>query len=159
LEKAKKNAGNKDVRISGGGTGMGLVVAPLTATVMACVPKHNTGIASGVNNTMARTARLLAIAVLGAIILITFKNTLEMNVNGLNIPDNKKNELINGAGNLAETRPPQNLTEDQTKQVSNIIKTSFIQSFDFIVYVTVALAWLSSLIAMVSVKKGILSEG
>jgi EmrB/QacA subfamily drug resistance transporter len=139
------------------GIGMGVVVAPLTATVMACVPKNNTGIASGVNNTMARTAGLLAIAVLGAIVLITFKNTLSMNVNELNISDNKKTELINNAGNLAETQPPKDLTVDQNKQVNKIIKASFVQSFDLVIYISVVLTWLGSLIAVFTVKKGILS--
>ncbi len=56
------------------GIGMGIVVAPLTAAVMASVPEQNSGIASGINNTMARTAGLLAIAVMGAIIIISFKS-------------------------------------------------------------------------------------
>ncbi|MEJ2492721.1 MAG: MFS transporter [Ignavibacteriaceae bacterium] len=135
------------------GIGMGIVVAPLTATVMECVPKDKTGIASGVNNTMARTAGLLAIAVLGAIILITFKNTLETNVNDLNISENKKTELINNAGDLAETQPPKQITTEQTSQVEQVIKMSFIQSFDFVIYIAVALAWLGSIIAMFTVKK------
>jgi EmrB/QacA subfamily drug resistance transporter len=139
------------------GTGMGIVVAPLTATVMAAVPEHNSGIASGVNNTMARTAGLLAIAVLGAIIIITFKSTLETNVSKLNIPEVKKAELINDAGKLAETQSPKDLTSDQTEQVNKIIKISFIQSFDFIIYISVALTWLGSLIAVMTVKKGILT--
>jgi len=140
------------------GIGMGIVVAPLTATVMAAVPEHNSGIASGVNNTMARTAGLLAISVLGALVIITFKNNLELNVSKLNIPESKKTELINDAGNLAETQPPQNLSGEENFQVKKIIKTSFIQSFNFIIYITVALAVLGSLIAMVTVKKGILSR-
>lgn len=139
------------------GIGMGIVVAPLTATVMASVSEHNAGIASGVNNTMARTAGLLAIAVLGALIIITFKSTLKMNVSELNIADDKKTELINDAGKLAETQPPKNLTKEETEQVTKVIKNSFIESFDFIIYISVALSWLGSLIALMTVKKGILS--
>lgn len=46
--------------------GIGLVatVAPLTATVLAAAPARHAGIASGVNNTVARTAGLLAVAAL-----------------------------------------------------------------------------------------------
>src|SRR5690606_1055794 len=39
-----------------------LLVAPLTATVLASVPTHQAGIASGVNNAVARTGQLLAVA-------------------------------------------------------------------------------------------------
>ena len=44
--------------------GLGLVatVAPLTATVMASVEDHHAGIASGVNNAVARTGQLMAVA-------------------------------------------------------------------------------------------------
>jgi hypothetical protein len=46
--------------------GLGLVttVAPLTATVLASAEERHAGIASGVNNTVARTAGLLAVAAL-----------------------------------------------------------------------------------------------
>jgi EmrB/QacA subfamily drug resistance transporter len=46
------------------GIGLTLVVAPVTATVLAAVDSSHSGIASGVNNAVARIANLLAVAVL-----------------------------------------------------------------------------------------------
>ena len=46
--------------------GLSLIVAPLTATVLADTREHEAGIASGVNNAVARVAGLLGIAVVGA---------------------------------------------------------------------------------------------
>jgi MFS family permease len=44
--------------------GLSITVAPLTATVLAAAPAHQVGVASAVNNDVARTAGLLAVAVL-----------------------------------------------------------------------------------------------
>ncbi|HEY2206865.1 MAG TPA: MFS transporter [Pseudonocardia sp.] len=46
------------------GLGLALTVAPLTSTALAAAQDRNAGLASGVNNAVARTAGLLAIAVL-----------------------------------------------------------------------------------------------
>jgi hypothetical protein len=46
------------------GLGLTLVVAPVTITVLAAADPRQAGIASGVNNAVARTAGLLAVAVL-----------------------------------------------------------------------------------------------
>ena len=46
------------------GLGLSATVAPLTATVLASADPRRSGLASGVNNAVARTASLLAVAVL-----------------------------------------------------------------------------------------------
>jgi EmrB/QacA subfamily drug resistance transporter len=54
------------------GFGMGLLVSPLSAAVMMAVPDRETGIASAVNNTVARMAGLMATAALGGLITVVF---------------------------------------------------------------------------------------
>lgn len=48
------------------GLGLAITVAPLTATVLAAAPSEHAGIASAVNNGVARAAGLIAVAVLPA---------------------------------------------------------------------------------------------
>lgn len=48
------------------GLGLALLVAALTSTVLTAAPDHNAGIASGINNAVARAGSLLAIAALPA---------------------------------------------------------------------------------------------
>jgi EmrB/QacA subfamily drug resistance transporter len=59
------------------GLGLAATVAPLTATVLGSVESGHSGLASGVNNAVARVAGLLAIAVLGAIVSASFASSLD----------------------------------------------------------------------------------
>jgi MFS family permease len=53
------------------GLGLAATVAPLTSTVLAAAPTEEAGVASAVNNDIARAAGLLAVAVLPAAAGIT----------------------------------------------------------------------------------------
>jgi hypothetical protein len=54
------------------GLGLAMTVAPLTATVLQAADRRHAGIASGVNNAIARVAGLLAIAAVGAVVSAQF---------------------------------------------------------------------------------------
>jgi EmrB/QacA subfamily drug resistance transporter len=63
--------------------GLAMTVAPLTATVLADADEQNAGIASGVNNAIARVASLVAIAAVGALVAASFGSTLEDDLGAL----------------------------------------------------------------------------
>jgi len=69
--------------------GMTMTVPPLTSTVMASVGEARAGIASGVNNAIARVAGLLAVAALGAVLFASFSQHL------VGLPPARANEALN----------------------------------------------------------------
>ena len=68
------------------GLGLAMTVAPLTTTVLDSVEERHVGVASGVNNAVARVAGLLAIAVLGAVISAQFSSALDDELAGRPLP-------------------------------------------------------------------------
>ena len=63
--------------------GLSMTVAPLTATVLADADEHNAGIASGVNNAIARVAALITIAAVGAVVAAQFRSELDSSLGPL----------------------------------------------------------------------------
>jgi EmrB/QacA subfamily drug resistance transporter len=65
--------------------GLSITVAPLTAAVLAGVEERHAGIASGVNNALARVAGLIAIAALGAVVAVHFSAVLDQHLAGVRL--------------------------------------------------------------------------
>ncbi len=62
--------------------GLTLTVAPLTATVLADADERNAGLASGINNAIARVGGLLGVAALGAVVAAQFGSALDSELAG-----------------------------------------------------------------------------
>jgi EmrB/QacA subfamily drug resistance transporter len=63
--------------------GMAMLVSPLSAAVMLATPDRHTGLASGVNNAVARAAGLMAVAALGAVASVVFAATAGADLPGI----------------------------------------------------------------------------
>jgi hypothetical protein len=50
------------------GLGLSMTVAPLTTTVLACADQSDAGIASAINNALARVAGLVGIGIVGVVV-------------------------------------------------------------------------------------------
>ncbi|MGE4428454.1 MAG: DHA2 family efflux MFS transporter permease subunit [Solirubrobacteraceae bacterium] len=69
------------------GLGLAIVVAPLTAAVLADADADNAGTASGVNNAVARVAGLVGIAAVGVVVASSFAGGVETRLRDAGIPD------------------------------------------------------------------------
>jgi EmrB/QacA subfamily drug resistance transporter len=75
------------------GLGLTMTVAPLTAAVLASAPGEHAGVASGINNAVARVASLLAIAAIGAIVAAQFNAGMDRQVSAVDLAPAGKAEL------------------------------------------------------------------
>lgn len=64
------------------GLGLAATVAPLTATVLGSVGQGHSGLASGINNAVARVASLVAIAGIGAVVAGSFQARVDAQLRG-----------------------------------------------------------------------------
>jgi EmrB/QacA subfamily drug resistance transporter len=82
------------------GLGMGITVAPLTTAVMGSVEPEHAGVASGVNNAVARAAGLLAIAALGLLVVARFNRVLEGELATMSLADSVAKVVDSQRGKL-----------------------------------------------------------
>jgi len=134
------------------GLGMALSVAPLTTTVMGAVDASHAGIASGINNAVSRTAGLLAVAVFGLVMLQTFNTNLNRRLDAIEVTSEVKHSLDDQRVKLAGAEIPENLSPTMRGTLRQTIDESFVAGFRRVMMITVALALLSSLSALLLIK-------
>jgi len=112
------------------GIGMAITVPPLTTAVMSAVPRHQAGTASGINNAVARTAGLIAIAVFGVLVSTVFARQLQ---NGLDtipdLPPAVREAVVAQRADLAAAQPPADTDPEIAAAVTDAIDAAFVAGF------------------------------
>lgn len=134
------------------GIGMGITVAPLTTAVMGAVSDDNSGIASGINNTIARAAGVLAIALLGAMAMFTFQKSVEKEVALLEVPSAIKKEIMLETQKLAAAEAPSDLSDVNKMAVNKLLRESFIYAFNKVVIVASIMTFFGGVMAFIYIK-------
>jgi EmrB/QacA subfamily drug resistance transporter len=129
------------------GLGMAISVAPLTTAVMNSVAQNRAGTASGVNNAVARTAGLLAIAVLGIVMLHVFNDRLDRRLAESKLPPSVMQSLEAQRTKLAAIAIPLDQDPAMRQLIRRAIDESFVSGFRTIMAIGAALAVASAITA------------
>jgi hypothetical protein len=126
--------------------GMTLSVAPLTTVVMNSVDDDQAGIASGVNNTAARLAGVLAISLLTAVAVATFSTALAHRLEHAGVSAEVRAELVSQAPQLAAVSFPAEVGF-ATEELRSLVETSYVFAFRVVVLLCAAAALAAALLA------------
>lgn len=133
------------------GLGMSITIAPLTTTVMGAVEDRYAGVASGVNNAVARVAGLLAIAVLGIFVLYAFNISLDSHLNALHVSSGVRHLFDVQRGRLANTEVPASVSGGLHAALQLAIAESFVTGFRLAMLISAGLAFASALCALLMI--------
>jgi hypothetical protein len=131
---------------------MATSAAPLTTVVMTSVDADRAGVASGVNNAVARVAALLAIAIFGVAMLRTFDGAFDRRLDSLELSPEARHLLDNDRAKLAAMEPHAAVSPETAASVSRAIADSFILGFRWVLTLAAALAVLGALVAWLVVE-------
>ena len=134
------------------GLGMALVIAPITKSALS-VETRFSGSASGVNNAVARTAALLAIAVLGALILAVFVSNLGDTLQSSRLTRQQQLEIMAQQDKLGGIVIPDSFDESARDVAQTAIKESFVLSFRWAMGVCASLSLLGSIISFFVIRE------
>ncbi len=127
------------------GVGMMLSVAPLTTVVMNSVEDQHAGVASGVNNTAARLAAVLAVAMLTSVAVNVFSSALEERLHDAGLADPLREQLLEQSSLLAELDAPEG--SHHSDAINQVIDASYVHAFRTIALLCALAAAISALIA------------
>jgi hypothetical protein len=134
------------------GLGMAITVAPLTTTVMSSVSQNRAGVASGVNNAVARTAGLIAIAVFGIVMLQVFKRALDRRLAESKLPTSVVQSLETQSTKLAAITIPENLDLATKQLIRQAVDQSFVAGFRSVMAIGGALAGAGGIVTLTLIR-------
>ena len=133
------------------GLGLAMTVAPLTATVLGSVESGHSGLASGVNNAVARVASLIAIAALGAVVAASFQTRLDGQLRHHTLSAQTRAAVA-----VARTRPlvtnAQNVPAPERPLVHAALVDASVHAFRIGMVISATLALLGGLVSLIGIE-------
>jgi EmrB/QacA subfamily drug resistance transporter len=132
--------------------GLSATVAPLTATVLADADEHNAGIASGVNNAIARVAGLLAVAALGAVVAAQFGTAIDNNLAGRKLSPPATQTVDQARERTLSTVDTSALPAGERAPVAQAVQDASVTAFHRGVGIAAALVALGGVLGIVGIR-------
>ncbi len=134
------------------GLGMGICVAPVTVTAMSAAGNQHVGVASAINNMVARTGGLLAVALFGLILAQRFGAALDLSLAGLALPADALAALSSERAKLAAAILPPGLDSQQQILLKDAIMAAFVAGYRWVMVLASLLATAGAVVAIVWLK-------
>jgi len=134
------------------GFGLAVTVAPLTTVAMNSVDQDRVGMASGINNAVARVAGVLGIAVLGIVMIYGFRARLDRTLDHLSLPWGVLQEIQAQETRLAGLQLPANLDAPTKAAITDLIRQGFVFGFRIVMTICAGLSLASAVIAWFMVR-------
>ena len=133
------------------GLGGAFFVAPLTTVVFDAVDTEKSGVASGVNNAVARTAGLLAIAAFGIVLAGAFNATFERHLSGQHLSAQTERIVRDDRARLYAGTVPADVPQRDRAAVDVAVSQSYLAGFRAVMVASAATCVLAAVIALVAI--------
>jgi len=133
------------------GLGMAITIAPLTTVVMNSVEPERVGIASGINNAVARVAGVLAIALLGIVMVAAFAHSLRHSLASLDLKADVVHQLESNVSRLGDLHAPAGVDLQTAATIRAAVVQAFVFGFRVIMLLCALLAIASAAVAWLKI--------
>ena len=134
------------------GLGLSMTVAPLTSTVLGAVEEKHAGVASGVNNAIARIAGLLAIAVLGAFVTSQFSSALDDKLGNAPLSAAARAAVAEAKDRSLTTAPAARVPPAERPRVKEALQSASASAFDVGLGIGAVLVLVGGVVSLVGIE-------
>jgi EmrB/QacA subfamily drug resistance transporter len=134
------------------GLGLSMTVAPLTSTVLAAVEEKHSGVASGVNNAIARIAGLLAIAVLGAFVTSQFASVVNDRLGDRPLSSVARDAVAEAKARSLSTAPAQRVPPPERPVVKKALEQASESAFHLGLGIGAVLVMAGGVVSLVGIQ-------
>ncbi len=129
------------------GIGAVFFIAPLTTIVFDSSDPALSGLASGINNAVARTAGLLAIALFGIVFTAIFANGFDRRMNAAQVSAQTRQLAAADTARFAGGTVPADVPPADRPVMTGVVKESYLDGFRGVQYASAAISFLAALVA------------